>query len=70
MHALKHYLRKSNFSARIVTFAMIPIFFRFFISFGKWWAHGETACSLMIYGVVGIMLGAFLVMGSCLVMGS
>ncbi len=60
MHALKLYLRKSNFSARIVTFAMIPIFFRIFISLGKLWTHGEITKSLIVFGVTGILTGSFL----------
>ena len=60
MNELKDLLRESNFFARAVTLAMIPIFFKIFLFVGKWWANGIIDGNAKFFGIAGILFGSFI----------
>lgn len=54
MKNFRDFLRENNFFARAITFAMIPIFWRFSLIVGRWFGYDKH---LLLIGIVGIWIG-------------
>lgn len=54
MDNFRDFLRENNFFARVITFAMIPFFWRISLSVGKWMGYEDR---LLLIGIVGIWIG-------------
>lgn len=53
MSRFRDFLREDNFLARVVTFAMIPFFWRISIAAGKWLGYADH---LVLIGSMGIWI--------------
>ena len=57
MGEFRDLLREDNFLARATSFGMVPLFWRLFLSLGRWCGCEENFECLKLFGIAGIWVG-------------